>query len=325
MTPTTLRHRPGARRPAPDLPEPCRAPVSPLSQAVGRQLDQHLPRLAQAGGVPILRWPDQAAVTFPPAQALALDLGGLLAWGPRAEVSLLTEDPYANWEDTSAPWTTRLSDAHLALCASRRVVAVTRPTWRAVQVFHTQRVEHRPLPALPWPKLPGGVDEGSVLISADAAYAAWVTPVQTRLQGRLPEAWTWRLAVGEALQRQAVNQALQGAPDGPGAARLHVIVGPAPGDADLLRLHESWAAGLPVLQFMPRLHGGAVLDDQHRVQHGRSGLLAQTFEELDAHADLLWYDAAFVEGLRLRARAHLGRTVPSWQAYLQDILGEVSP
>lgn len=325
MTSPNLHHRHDARRPAPSVPESHRPSASPLSQAVGRQIDECLRRLVQAGGMPVCRRPDEGSLTHPPASALALDLEGLLAWGPRAKVSLLTEDPYAGWEDTSAPWGTLLSDTHMALCASRRVIAGTLPAWRAVQVFHTQRIEHRPLPALVWPKVPGGTDEGSVLISADSAYEAWVAPVQARLQGRLPEAWAWHLVVGETAQRLAVHQALKGAPDGPGAARLHVIVGPAPGDAGLLRLHESWAAGLPVLQFMPRLRGAAVLDERHQVQQGRSGLLAHSFEELDAHADLLWYDAAFVEGLLLRARAHLGRAVPSWTSYLQDILGDVSP
>lgn len=325
MPPSPPRRRSAAARPVGDgLPDSHGAVSNDagLQQAVRAQVLRSLPALSQALGGAVQLQPESDEVAMPLPQGLALDANSLLIWGLRPKVSLLCDDPYAAWLGEGAEMAS--SDAfiavHHALCASRRVVAGTRRVRQRLQQFHSQYIEHRPLPPLEWlrPSDPSVLQ--GVLISAQSPYERVAEQVQARLQMRWPQAGPWRLALGESAQREVAEQALR--TGGPASVRLHVVVGPASIEADQLRLHESWMAGIPVLQFMPRLVSGVTLSELNRVTHGGSGLLAHTFDELEAHAGLLISDPAYADFLRFRARTHVGRVAPSWLTYLQDVLGD---
>lgn len=256
--------------------------------------------------------------------AIATDALSALWFGERLNAALFTADPYAELRNRFGPEDAALGplycQLHAALCASKRIVAVTGAAKQSVQAHHSQFVEHWDLPPLNTPAGAADAPLPDIAVAGQLPGPEIAAALVQALSGAKPHfAFTDAESLRQvaALAPEAACTQISGRFLPP--ARLHLFIDGTRQRPAWPRLTESWQAGIPVLHFMAAgaEPGTSPLD---QVIHGTTGLCARSTESLREHIAHLRADPSYARLLTARARAECCRHAPGWRDFAARLL-----
>jgi hypothetical protein len=246
----------------------------------------------------------------PDDNLILLDAGALLAFAPYRARVVLTVDPFACAEAYAQTLETDADSLrvrlHDALLSAERIITLGHQTFDAVLPLLPSRPEKKIFPASP---LRFSQVKGGAILVVDNDDSELTKRAMSVLEQEFPSE---KFVTYEAMS------------DFEQSWKMVVHLGLTRDKGHGARLADAWAGGVPVLQLVDSTRLEAYRRRQHQstnafVEHGKTGLLFPTVDELIRALRELFFDSLPARAVARSARHRIDPAV-EWDALLAEIL-----